>query len=360
MISILKKICLVLLLISILSPITTLAAGGTPDSNDFGYGAHIDLHGEDPLFAIQEAGKYNLDWVAFEFSWKAFQSDPAYPPAWDVLDTALALSGENNLAVMISITQAPTWVMDHNGPNSEETRKLVSDIIRRYPDNLMAVELFPSANTIAGWGTVPDPEAYTHLLKSTSQAIRSLSPKILIVGAGLTPISSPSEGMDDLEFLRQIYALEIADYMPLVGLRLLPQGNDPLARNNQSEGLSLRHYEEIRKIMSENGHKNGLIWITGFSWDEKSVGNPRDQAVWLKQAYLLLRSQLYIGAAFFDCLNPSPSKVSNLLLQGGTYHPGFEELIKIIAQDRNEQTIIISIGLTKRLTSKGYPKAAKR
>ena len=359
MISNLKRISFVLLLCAFLSPLTTLAAGTTPNVSDFGYGVRVDLHGVDPYTAIQEAGKYKFDWVAFEFNWNTLQSDPKDSPNWQVFDTAMELSSENHLAVLISITHAPAWAMDQNGPNVEKTMQLISELVRRYPEGIFAIELFPFANTVQGWGTMPDPIAYTYLIKSTSQVIRSLSPKILIVGAGLTPVKSSSEGMDDLDFLRQIYSQGIDDYIPLIGLRLMPKGSDPLARNHFENGFTLRRYEEIRKIMNENGHKNGLIWITGFSWDTDSIGRPGDQAVWLKQAYQLLRSQLYIGAAFFDSLNPSPTKATRLLGQGGTHHPGFEELIKIIAQDHNGQTIVISIELSKKLTSKPYLKAVK-
>ena len=80
----------------------------------------------------------------------------------------------------------------------------------------------------------------------------------------------------------------------------------------------------------------------------------------MKQAYLLLRSQLYIGAAFFDRLNPTSTEDTKLLYPGGSFHPGFEELIQIIAQDHDGQTIVISIVLSKKLTSKVYPKAIKQ
>ncbi len=345
------------MLVTILIPSTTLAANGTPSSSSFGYGVRVDLHGVNPLAAIQEAGKFNLDWIAVDLNWQHIQPEAEKPPTWQDFDAAMALAGENQISVMVSITNAPNWAMDHDGPNANNTSVLVSDLVNRYTDILLAIEIFPSANTLQGWGTMPDPGAYTRLLKTSSQALSQLAPEVLIVGAGLTPLDSSSQGMDDLKFLRQIYKEGIAEFMPLVGVRLPPLGSDPLARDQQSGKFTLRHYEEIRNIMTKNGHKDGLIWITGFSWKTDIIDSQNEQAVWMKQAYLLFRSQLYIGAAFFDSLNSSQGGVSKLLLQGGTFHPGFEELIQIIAQDHNEQTIIIPIELSKRLTNKNYPKA---
>jgi hypothetical protein len=356
--SMVKKIFLIFLLIICLWPQNTLAASGMPNSSNFGYGVRVNLHRFDSHNAIQEAGKFNVDWIAMDLNWQNLQPKAETPPSWYELDAAMTLALENQLSVMISITQAPRWAMVENGPSPRKTSQLIIELVRRYPDNLLAIEIFPLANSVEGWGSAPDPGAYTQVLKTAYQAIKKISSEVLIVGAGLSPVQSPIEGMDDLSYLRQIYAEGISEFMPIVGLRLPPSSGDPLSRGYHTKNIPIRRYENIRSIMSENGHKHGLIWITGFSWNVDTIVNPNDQADWMKQAYLLFRSQLYIGAAFFDGLNPTHTESSELLLSGGTYHPGFEELIKIIAQDNNMQTILISSNRNnKRITGKIYPKA---
>jgi hypothetical protein len=76
----------------------------------------------------------------------------------------------------------------------------------------------------------------------------------------------------------------------------------------------------------------------------------------LKQAYLLFRSQLYIGAAFFDGLNPDQTGKPTLFYQNGQPHPGFEELVQIIAQDHNSQTVQINLEWLKKLSNKDHLK----
>ena len=104
MYAITKKICWGFLLIVCLIPQNILAASGIPNSNTFGYGVRVDLQGIDPYKAIQEAGKFNLDWIAIDFNWQHLQPEAASPPAWKELDIAMRLAAENQLAVMISIT----------------------------------------------------------------------------------------------------------------------------------------------------------------------------------------------------------------------------------------------------------------
>jgi hypothetical protein len=162
--------------------------------------------------------------------------------------------------------------------------------------------------------------------------------------------------MDALIFLGELYAAGAKDLMPVIGVRFPPLGSDPLTPNYQADELVLRHYENIRDLMVENDHQSAIIWVTGFSWDNNLLANAADQAAWMKQAYLLFRSQLYIGAAFFNGLNPTKTRSTALLSPDGHHHPAFDELIQLIALDHDRQTILVSPGLSKKITPKNNRK----
>lgn len=343
-----------------LIPIQVLAASGSglPGSSEFGYGGRVDLWGDDPQHAITTAGSFNLDWIAVDFDWARQQPEGDLPIQWAILDQTIQNADLGGLGVMISITNAPSWAMAENGPNPQRTADLAAQLARRYPDVFLALELFPSANTVQGWGAKPDVHAYAEMLKATYRAIQAINPEIALVAAGLNPQTSSAQDINDVAFLSRLYQAEVADFMPILGLRLPSLGNNPLATVHETDNLVLRHYEEIRNIMIDYGHKSGLIWITGFSWDRNSLRSPSEQAAWVKQAYLLFRAQLYIGAAFFDGLNVSPKASSQPLILDGNLHPGFEELVEVIAQDNNSQTIEIFIDLYKHLTRKNLFKGS--
>jgi hypothetical protein len=345
------KLGLLLVIIS-LFPQTVKAASGMPNSSQFGYGVHVDIWGKSPEAAVQLAGNLNIEWVAIDLDWQRLQPEFTNSPQWDLLDPVLSSASEHHVSVLISISHAPSWAISENGPDPQLTANLVSALASRYSNTLLALELFPSANTSQGWGSTPDPQAYTELLIASNLAIQSINPEIVFVAAGLQPVLSSPNDIEDIAFLNELYASNAVDFMPIVGLRLPPLSNDPLTPNFQANGLVLRHYENIRNTMIENGHKSGLIWITGFSWDPNILPSTSDQAAWMKQAYLLLRSQLYIGTAFFDGLNPSLNSSTSLLFQDGSYHPGFDELVQLIALDHDRQMIKISTGLIKKITNK--------
>lgn len=349
-----QKLCFTLLItISLIpSPVRAASGSGLPGSSQFGYGGRVDLWGEEPQDAILAAGNFNLDWIAIDFDWAHLQPTSDQLIKWASLDQTMANAASGDLGVMISISNAPTWAMAENGPNPQKTADLAAQLALRYPEVFLALEPFPSANTIQGWGTQPDIQAYADLLKITTRAVRLVNSEVALVAAGLTPETSSSQDIDDITFLNGLYQAGMADLMPIIGIRLPQIRNNPLATVHETDEFVLRHYEEIRNTMVDNGHKSGLIWITGFSWDSNTLRSPTDQAAWIKQAYLLFRAQLYIGAAFFDGLNISSKSSSKPLIQNGHYHPGFDELVQTIAQDHNSQTVEVSIDLYKQLTNK--------
>jgi len=348
-----KRLTWLLTLITFWMPNTVFAASGTPNSPYFGYGARAYLDGESTQAAIHEAGSFNLDWIAIDFDWQEMQPEADTTPDWNKLDAAMAAAADSQISVLISITHAPSWAKGENGPRKGKTAELTAKLVNRYPETLLALELFPSANTAQGWGAQPNPAAYANLLKATREAVGQ---GILLVAGGLTPIHSSTEGINDIEFLRQLYAAGAVENMPIISVRLPAIGNDPLTPLHGAEGDTLRHYEKIRNTMVENGHDSGLIWVTGFSWDSSKIGSSQEQADWLNQAFLLMRSQLYIGAAFFDGLNQSQTDPLALLFPSGTHHLGFEKLAQLIAIDDNGQSIQIFLGLQKKLADKNFAK----
>jgi hypothetical protein len=120
---------------------------------------------------------------------------------------------------------------------------------------------------------------------------------------------------------------------PIVGLRYLKVTDEPITEPLQDKPAALRHYELVRKFMLDNGHKMDLIWITGFSWPEQ-ITSVEEQAIWVYEAFNLLKAQLFIGAAFFNSLTPtSPAEVfyhpSSLVFEDGSFHPAASQIQRV-------------------------------
>jgi hypothetical protein len=323
-----------------------LAARGIPGSSEFGFGAHLELSGSSTLESARLANNLELDWIAVDCSWLAAAPKQGVVD-WSRFDPVLLTAARSQQAIMLSLTQAPTWALTTEGPDPAKTSQFILQILQHYPNTVRAIELFPGANTAQGWGSQPNPKAYASLLASVQTALQNAKFSMLLVAGGLvpTPAGSPrAQAIDDLVFLQELYATaKIA--LPVISLQASNLTGDPLQTPEKNEPRVLRHYEEIRGVMLQNKKDANLIWVThlappggSISASDKRFQNLPNQTAWLSQAFEQMKSQIYIGAAFLGHINPQPNPAEaafSLLLQSGDYHPFYRSLRDLIAIDHS-------------------------
>jgi hypothetical protein len=347
-------------------------ASGLPDSLEFGYGAQMSLSGEQIGPAMNAAVGLGLDWIAIDFDWGELWPEAGALPDLSRLNQAMSLAVEGNLNVLLSVSNAPAWASTPTGPDPDLTASLTLSLAGLYPDALLAIELFPGANTAKGWGAPPDPHRYAQLVYRSSTVLKEAGSNIVVVAGGLTPVPSGQAmaGMDDLIFLQGLYTAGLGAYMPILSIRIEETSGSPMYVSNTGDPRFLRHYEDVRGVMLKNDHQTGKIWITGFSWpkgdlqpDDRIYTSPEEQEAWLNQAYRLLRAQLYIGVAFFSSLNPpdaypqsSGGSGSYLIGFNGKAHPAVESLGKIISTNTKAQSIFFKGNISKKTPEKLFIK----
>ncbi len=332
---------MVLLLLSILTaPLNAFAHRSEPAQADFNYGAQVDHTGDHLGIAFFLASELGLDWIGMDLDWAQTWPDQTSNPDFSHLAHALAMAEENQLPVLLNLTNAPSWAMAQEGPMPAATADLVARLARLSPA-LQAVELFPEANTAAGWGAAPDPAAYLRLFQAVETRLQQEGLQVQLIAAGLAPLP-PNAGpgdQDDLEYLEGLYKHGGAALVSNLSVRLPEITGQPDDSPFSTEHRVLRRYERVRQLMLHYGHLEGMIWITSFTWpsgkispDDSKFGDPDLQAQWLHRAYNLLSSQLYIKVAFFDRLNPPRGDASqgnathSLIQPAGSFHPGLRSL----------------------------------
>ncbi len=340
-----------LLLLATSLPLTNVeAARGVPGSSEFGFGSHLKLDGPLTGPALDMAGNLPLDWIGIDYEWSKYFPSADSEPDWLALDKVMDYAAGHQIAVMLSITAAPDWAMTPQGPDPEQAGRLAAYLLNRYPSSLQAIELFPGANTPAGWGVTPSAAGYAAAAAMVRTEIAQSGSRALLVMAGLIPIAGDtSDGsIDDLLFLQELYHAGIQQSGDIVSLQMNDLTGDPLVAPDGQEHRILRHYEEIRQVMLNNSQENGLIWVTRFlapcgtiNLVDQSYQDPQQQAAWLVQAYTQLRAQLYIGAVFYDALNPGragscSTQGRSLLLNSTQYYSFYPKLRDLIAENAPE------------------------
>lgn len=315
-----------LTLLVFIYPTPVSAERGTPESLEFAYGARLDLRGPYPEQAVRLAAKLKLDWIAVDYDWAAEAPERTGLQVSTRVEMILRLADKLGLSVLVSVKNPPAWALTAQGPDPAASADLVSGLVERFP-HLRAIELYPQANTHLGWGVTPNPAAYAEVFRAVETRLITEQRQVYLVAGGLSNQLSAPEDLTDLDFLEGLYRAGL--YPAILSLQLSGLTGDPLA---EPTALSVRHYEQVRSVMTANHHATGLLWITGLV-PPVSLTTLEAQSAWLGQTTLQLRSQLYLGTVFYQPLNPCPgagAETFSLVTPTGNLHPFVQVLSAIM------------------------------
>jgi hypothetical protein len=329
-----------------------LAKRGVPGSAEFGFGATIYPDGPHLTEALTMAASLNLDWLRVPVAWSSCGALTSAVQGIAGVDTVVQFASQKQISVLLYVSSAPDCARAAQGPDPERTAQFVLGLAQRYP-TVQAIELFPGANTLQGWGAKPNAQAYTALFRIVRDRLNISSRQVLLVAAGLQPLAGTADGriVDDLTFLREMYQHGAAELMPVISLQFVEVNGSPLDAVETSKPGGFRRYELIREIMQANNHQSGRIWVTHLSPPSGKIKAQQftkqdllDQSAWVTQAYILLRSQLYVGAAFLQSLNTDPNGTAGmtprLIQEAGLYHPLYAALGEMIELNHAGSTSI--------------------
>lgn len=343
------KYLAIVLVVFLLVPSAAQAFSGLPNSPLFGFGVRIDPYGELTTASIATAAAQKMDWIAIDFDWTRQSQGESGNLDLSLIDPLIDQARTHELNVLLAITHPPAWVLSSSGPDAARVSELVTTLVDRYNGIVLAVELFPGANTSSLWGAYPNPQAYLNMLYLAQTGLYDKGLKAIVIPS-VTPIdpAQPENNIDDLAFINALYNNNGLPFMQVIGIRYNRIVGDVMAPPDPAQREILRHYEEVRSLMLEHNHQEGKIWITGFSWvaqtnSQGSALTMEEQALWLTQSFQLLRGQLFIGAAFFDYGNPSNVSSEQthptLLLADSNPHPAFQMIAQVISGEKIGATL---------------------
>jgi hypothetical protein len=226
------------------------------------------------LEMVREMG---ASWIVEYFPWGYYERekgryDWTHPDM--VVDHALA----QGLTVMARIDFVPPWAR----PPETTFRHLpeehfvdyadfVQAFVRHFSGRVRHVIVWNEPNLSFEWGyRLPDPEAYTRLLRLTYERAKEANPQVTVLVAGLAPTLAPpgSEwGMDDLTFLQRMYDAGAQGCFD--GVAIHTYGWTSAADAPPSaDVLNFRRAELIHQVMAENGDGQLPCFITEAGWND--------------------------------------------------------------------------------------------
>ena len=244
-------------------------------------GVHTRLTDEVEEWKIQRTfemvREMGAPWVVEYFPWAYHEPRPGRYD-WRRADMIIDHANAQGLTLIARIDFVPEWARPPDttfrylGPESyDDYARFVAAFAERFRGRVDHIIIWNEPNLAFEWGyRLPDPVAYTELLRQSYLAIKAVAPEVQVLAAGLAPTLAPpgSEwGMDDLLYLEAMYAAGAGDYFD--GMTIHAYGftfphDDPPARDL----INFRRAELVREIMVAHGDAHKPSYITEGGWND--------------------------------------------------------------------------------------------
>ncbi len=341
--------------------------------NSDGYGFNVwgltdNAAARNAVYAnVQGAG---FGWVRQQVSWAAMepQRGTFRSPTATQLDQFVSGASAQGLKVMLSVVKSPDWVGVKGGlpTKTQDFTDFMTFLTGRYAGRVQAYEIWNEQNYAIETGGTVSVAAYLPVLRAGYQAVKATDPAAVVVFGGLTPtgISDPSIALNDVDYLRQIYALnggEIKQYYDVLGAHpgsncnppdtayptnpaTTPCGTDPDGGRSytKDDSFYFKRILELRKVLEDAGEGGKKMWLTEFGWTTANQAkgyeygkfvSEQQQAQYLTRAFELGTSYPWMGVMFVWNLNfslitpPGDEKYPWAVLRGdGAPRPAYTAL----------------------------------
>jgi len=226
------------------------------------------------LELVREMG---APWIVEYFPWGYIESREGHYD-WAHADMVVDHANAQGLQVIARIDYVPDWARPPNTTSRflDEAHyaaysRFVAAFAEHFGGRVKYIVIWNEPNLAFEWGyRIPDPEAYTALLRESYLAIKAVAPEVQVLAAGLAPTMAPPGdewGMDDLAFLQAMYDAGASPYMDGLAAHAygftLPADDPPAA-----DRINFRRVELLREVMVANGDGDKAIYVTEGGWND--------------------------------------------------------------------------------------------
>ena len=147
---------------------------------------------------------------------------------WERYDAIVEALNRRGISPVAVLHRSPSWIRSPAGaaafdaPPADLTayERFVSALTSRYGDKVPFIQLWDLPNRPSHWGNASaDAMAYVSLLAVGSNAARGANPNAVVLLAELDPFPGDG-GIDDLQFLRQVYNAGGSAFFDIVAARV--------------------------------------------------------------------------------------------------------------------------------------------
>ncbi len=230
------------------------------------------------LWTLQLARELGASTIVQFFPWAYVETRPGHYD-WTGFDRIVNHARRQGLSIIARLGLVPAWL---NADDSSTLNTLpdwafpkfaafAAAFAERYESQIERLIIWNEPNLSFEWGYQPAvPKRYARLLQMTYPAIKAANPNALVLAGALAPTLEPpgsSAGMNDLLFLREMYAAGAGDYFDALAIHSYGLRDEPEAEP-AAHRLNFRRAELLREIMRQHGDAAKPVSITESGWND--------------------------------------------------------------------------------------------
>lgn len=270
-----------------------------------------------------------------EFEWNRIEPRNDYFD-WPKFDQTVAIASARNVHLIGKLVYTADWAtsapagtsssqLRYYPPNSmSDYADYVRQVVERYKDTVTVWEVWNEPNHNLYWKPSPDPVAYTELLKTAYQTIKSVQPQSTVILGGVAGFNEP--------YMQGLVAAGAIPYFDALGLHTY-------VANAPEQGITDTWLNAAQSYLARYA-PDRQIWITEVGWSTCTTGCPlqvteAQQAEYLSRAYVYYVSRGIRSVAWFNMieLGDSGTQLDNfgLVERSGRQKPAYHALARTAA-----------------------------
>ena len=282
------RIALALMFVWVIKPPGILVTVGPPQevftSNPL-VGVHTRLTDEVEEWKIQRTlqmvREMGSPWVVEFFPWAYIEHNRGHFE-WEHTDIVIEHAAAQGLTVIARVGWVPGWARPSidgqettptylDADHYHDLAAFVAAFAARYSEHVNHIIIWNEPNLSFEWGYRPvDPVAYTDLLRAVYPEAHDANPETIVLAGALAPTLEPRgspAGLNDLEYLEEMYAAGAASYFDALAVHSYGLGFPPEAEPAE-DVVNFRRTELLREIMVAYGDEDKPIYITEAGWND--------------------------------------------------------------------------------------------
>jgi hypothetical protein len=231
------------------------------------------------------------------------RNNPEGVDSWAKYDNIVDLAEKYDIEIIARLDNPPSWtraltdtIGTHAPPDSlDDYGDFVEAVVSRYRGRISYYQLWNEPNIFPEWGNQPvDPEAFTDLLCTGYQRVKSANPEAVVLAGALSPtIALDGRDLNDLVFLQRMYKAGAKSCFDILSAQGYGLWSGPTDQRLRPTVINYPHVVLLRDLMVNNGDAVKQVWISEAGWNTvpESMDDPygrvsdEEQARYAIQAY---------------------------------------------------------------------------